>query len=56
MARIGLVLEVAVGGSHHAHVDAGGLRVAELGKLAAFEGAQQLGLRLGRQLADFIQE
>ena len=48
--------QVAVGGRQHAHVglDRGG--PADAVELALLEDAQQLGLRLRRQLADLVEE
>ena len=50
------IAEVAVGGGHHAHVDVPRLRRAHSLHLAVLEHAQQLGLELGRDLADLVEE
>ncbi len=49
-------LQVAVGRGDHAHVDAQAARTADALELALLQHAQQLRLRLGRQLADLVEE
>src|SRR5262249_57336227 len=51
-----LLLEVAIRRGDHAHVDALGLRRADRLDLALLEHAQELHLRVERELADFVGE
>src|SRR5207247_5449594 len=55
-SRRHLRLEVAVGGGHHAHVGMQSARAANAVEFARLQHAQELGLRLQRQLADLIQK
>jgi hypothetical protein len=48
--------EVAIGGGDQAHVHRNGTIAAEALDLALLQGAQQLGLQVERQLADFVEE
>ena len=48
--------EILVGGRHDPDIDADGARPADALDLLGLDGAQQLGLRLGPQVADFVQE
>lgn len=48
--------EIAVGGGDDAHVDLDHLAAADALERPLLKHAQQFGLGLGRQLADFIQE
>jgi hypothetical protein len=50
------VLEVAVGGGHHADVDPGRARVADAPHLALLQHAEELRLQLERELADLVEE
>jgi hypothetical protein len=50
------LLEVAMRGNNHAHIDGGGLVGADALDLALFQHAQQLGLHGGRHVADFVEE
>ena len=45
-----------MGRGHHAHVDAHRLGGADRQHLALLQRAQQLGLQLGRQVADLVEE
>ena len=47
---------VAVGGGDHAHVDAARRRAADAQHLALLQHAQQLGLEVGADLADLVEE
>ena len=51
-----LFAEVAVGGSDEAHIDTGGLGVSHLDVFPRLQNAQELGLKLKRHLAYFVQE
>ena len=51
-----VVGQVAVGGGDHAHVHAHGLRAADALELLLLQHAQQLHLRLERQVADLVEE
>ena len=55
-AALHLLLEVAVGGGDHAHVDGAGALLADALELALLQHAQQLGLQLERDLADLVEE
>ena len=55
-AAVDLGAEVAVGGGDDAQVAADGGGRADAADLAGLEGAQELGLELGRQLADLVEE
>ena len=48
--------QIAVGRGDDAHVDAHGLAAADPLELALLQHAQELDLRLGRQLADLVEE
>ena len=54
--RLDLGGQVAIGGGDHARIDANGLRAAHALELLLLQHAQQLHLRLERQLADFVEE
>ena len=48
--------QVAIGGGDEAHVDGDGAIAAEALDLALLQGAQQFGLQVERELADFIEK
>src|SRR6266481_10131744 len=50
------VSQIVIGGSNHAHVGAAGPVVADWLEFAFLENAQQFGLRLGREIADLVEE
>lgn len=51
-----LLFEIAVGGGDHARIRGAAVGFADTLKLAVFQHAQQLGLQIQRQLADFIED
>src|SRR5262249_13611989 len=53
---VDLALEVAVRRRDHPHVDTTRLRLADTADLTRLEGAEQLRLKLERELADFVEE
>ena len=55
-AVLHLALQVDVGGGDDAHVDLDRLHAAEAHELAFLHHAQQLGLRLDRDVADLVEE
>ena len=55
-ALLHLVLQVDVGGGDDAHVDLDRLHAAQAHELALLHHAQQLGLRLERDVADLVEE
>ena len=55
-ALLHLLLEVDVGGGDDPHVHLDGLHAAEAHELALLHHAQQLGLRLARDVADLVEE
>ena len=55
-ARVDGVLQVRVGRGDDADVDGDRARLAERGDLAGFEEAQELGLQVESELADFVEE
>ena len=51
-----MLCQVAIGGGDQAHIGADGARAAQALELALLQHAQQLGLQLERNLADFVEE
>ncbi len=51
-----LLLQVAVGGRDHAHVDGAGALLADALEMALLQHAQQLALQLERDFADLVEE
>ena len=56
IAALDFLFQILVGGGDHAHVHLNGFRGAHRLKALLFERPQNLGLRLERHVADFIQE
>src|SRR5206468_492051 len=55
-ARRNQLRQVAIGGGQHTHVDVARATLADRLDFAAFQKAQELGLRHTRELADLVQE
>ena len=55
-AALHLLLEVAVGGGDHAHVDGAGALLADALEIALLQHAQQLALQLQRNFADLVEK
>lgn len=53
---LGLVLEAAIGGRHHPHIDLHAAFAADAANLEILEHPQQLGLQMQGHLADLVEE